>query len=58
MTCGQVNVADTARSVSENRAHAVHTAWIVSGAGGTFGSQDGRLKMGYSLPKKKVSCNS
>jgi len=52
MTCGQVNVADTACSVSENRANGAHTARAVSGAGSTFGSQGGQLKIGYNLPKK------
>jgi hypothetical protein len=46
MTCDQVNVADTECSVSENRLHAAHTARAVSGAGSTFGSQEGQLKMG------------
>jgi len=53
MTCGQVNVADTACSVSENRTHVAHTARTMPGATSTFGSEDGQLKMVYSLPEKK-----
>ena len=45
-------MADTACSVGENRAHVAHTAWTVPGAGSTFGSEDGQLKMGYSLPEE------
>jgi len=57
MKCGQVNVVDTACSVSENRAQVAHTARTVPGAGSTFESKDGQLKMGYCIPEKNISYN-